>query len=235
MAKPAPRAGDGRFHSFRVNVEDLPRLPAYVARYVLEDPRRRPYLALWTSCTWGTGDRVALAMTAEPEGEYVRIVMHGYRGRVLVVRRPIHGGSLVTFWRCPSCARPVRYLYSLRATQSALVMDGPACSRCQRLRWSSQGRSRSPWMRGAGPLPRRPWDPAAVVSSPAVLAAQYPELAGLLGRGVTGAAPRWPTARAEETIRRQLGKMNTQIAALGKRLLVRSQCAPQRSRITSSR
>ncbi len=192
MVGTGSRAGDGRFSGFRVNTEDVPRLPAYVARYVLEDPRRRPYLALWTSYTWDAGDRVAMAMSAEPEGEYVRIGMpwtsggvgsgyaHGHGGRVLVVRRPIHGGSLVTLWRCPSCARPVRFLYFHRLTNWVLVMAGPACSRCQRLRWSSQGRRIPPFGHAMGPLPRRPWDPAAVVSSPAVLEAQSPELARFL-------------------------------------------------------
>jgi hypothetical protein len=204
----------GRFSGYRVNVEDVPRLPAYVARYVLEDRRQRPYLALWTSYSWGTGDGVALAVRVTAEGDAVRLESHGFSGRALVVRRPIPGGKVATFWRCPSCARPVRFLYVHQVTARGLHPSGPRCSRCNNLRWSSQGRTMLPGQRQLGPLPRQPWDPVACVSSPAVLEAQYPELARLLGLGVTGTAARWPTARAEEAIRRTLGRTSRQLARL---------------------
>ncbi len=46
---PAGRDADGRFSGPRVNVEQVPRLPTFPARWVLEDPRKRPYLVFWES------------------------------------------------------------------------------------------------------------------------------------------------------------------------------------------
>ena len=50
-ASPVSRKRDtaGRFAGPRANVEQVPRLPTFPARWVLEDPRRRPYLVFWTS------------------------------------------------------------------------------------------------------------------------------------------------------------------------------------------
>jgi hypothetical protein len=41
---------DGRFEgAYRVNVEDVPRRPAFPAAWTLSDPRGRPYFVFWTS------------------------------------------------------------------------------------------------------------------------------------------------------------------------------------------
>lgn len=174
------RGRGGRFAGARVNVEDVPRLPSIVARWVIEDPRRRPYLAVWRSL-WD--DSVALAVRATVEGDAVRLESPGISSRVLVVRRPIPGGKVAVFWRCPGCAHPARFLYPHQVTARGLRLAGPHCSHCQGLRWATQGRTMLPGQRQLGRLPRQPWDPVACVSSPAVLEALDPELASLLGCG----------------------------------------------------
>jgi putative ABC transport system substrate-binding protein len=64
----------GRFSGPRANAECVPRLPTFAARWVLEDPRRRPYLVFWTSddgeSRWGlkmapTDDPDAVSVTLE--------------------------------------------------------------------------------------------------------------------------------------------------------------------------
>jgi hypothetical protein len=57
VAGPDPTRGEevtrgprdhGRFAGVRYDVESIPRLPTFPARWALEDPRGRPYLVFWT-------------------------------------------------------------------------------------------------------------------------------------------------------------------------------------------
>lgn len=216
------RDGEGRFHGLRVNVEDVPRLPAYVARYALEDPRARPYLVAWTDQRYGEGERVALALRVEPlEGGRVRFLAPGLRETVETVRVPIPGGRAALLWRCPVCGVPRRFLYLHRLTGWGLFPGRVGCGRCNRLRWSSQGRPLGAFariMRGGrrrAPFPRSPWDPAAVVSSPAVLEAIAPELSALVLRErPTGRAMRVPTARDLEGVRKAVRRISANLSAL---------------------
>ncbi len=216
----------GRFHGLRVNVEDVPRLPAYVAHYVLEDPRARPYLVTWTDQRYGEGERVALAVRVEPrEGGRVRFLAPGLRETVGTVRVPIPGGRAALLWRCPLCGKARRFLYFHRVTGWGLYGGRAGCARCNGLRWSSQGRvigELARAMRGAWrrcPVPRRPWDPAAVVSSPAVLETIAPELSALLLlERPTGRALRVPTARDLESVRKGIGRISANLARLEARI-----------------
>ena len=204
---------EGRFYGLRVNVEDVPRLPAYVARYVLEDPRARPYLVTWTDRRIGENETVALALRVEPqEGGLVRFRTRGLEAIAGTVRVPIPGGRAALLWRCPLCARARRFLYLGRISSWGLGVARPGCARCNGLRWSSQGR---PLGRGrGGPLPRRPWDPVAVVSSPAALEAIDSRLPELLRAGPTGRTLRVPTARDLEGIRKSIRRISGKLAAL---------------------
>ena len=135
------RGSGGRFYGPRVNVEDVPRLPAYVARYALEDPRSRPYLVTWTDQRIGERERVALAVRVEPlEGGRVRFLAPGLGDDAGTVRVPIPGGRAALLWRCPICGVPRRFLYLHRLTGWGLSPGRVGCGRCNRLRWSSQGR-----------------------------------------------------------------------------------------------
>ena len=214
------RGAGGRFWGPRVNVEDGPRLPAYVARYALEDPRARPYLVAWTDRRYGDRERVRLAFKVEPrEGGRVRFLAPGLRETVGTVRVPIPGGRAALLWRCPRCARPARFLYVHRLSGANLWEGSPGCARCNGLRWGSQGRPLGGW-RGR-PLARHPWDPAAVVSSPAVLEATDPARAEILLETPTGGAYRVPTAREMERLGKDVARISRKLGALMARVGVR--------------
>ncbi len=214
----APRDLAGRFYGPRVNVEDVPRVPSTVARHVLEDPRRRPYLAVWAAFELRV-PRVALAVQVMPEGERVRFEAPGIHGYASTVRRPIPCSGSALFWRCPDCGNATRFLYLHRVGAHGLRPAGPGCAACSGLRWSSQGRpagavARALRGKGRPPLPRQPWDPAAVVSSPEVLKRVNPGLAFLLELGVTGRVPRRPTVRDAEALRGAVVKARRWLSAL---------------------
>src|SRR5215475_4785509 len=107
------RGSDGRFQCFhgqRINVESVPRLPTFPARWVLEDPRRRPYFVFWTDLFDETTISVAIRM--EPARDGILISNHRGEFQVGIVRRPLLGGRATPIlYRCPSCQWPRRYLY----------------------------------------------------------------------------------------------------------------------------
>src|SRR6267378_332405 len=103
----------GRFAGPRANVERVPRLPTFAARWVLEDPRRRPYLVFWTSddgeIRWG----LKMAPTDDPDAVFVTLE-GGQTQRLTIVRRPMpRGTGTVLFYLCSTCRKPRRYLYRL--------------------------------------------------------------------------------------------------------------------------
>src|SRR5882724_1373162 len=62
----------GRFSGARTNVEDMPRLPTFAARWTVEDRRGRPYIVFWE----GRGFFGAHALRMETTGrrDAVRVV-----------------------------------------------------------------------------------------------------------------------------------------------------------------
>ncbi len=180
--KRGARDSDGRFSGPRVNVESVPRLPTFPARWVLEDPRRRPYFVFWTSF-WTSEDgdiRYGLRMAPSEAGDAVLITFENEEtSRISILRRPLpRGTGTALLYRCPWCQKPRRYLYRLTLNGTKLVdYLGLRCQVCARLRFGSQGRYRGELDQmlsaalGAGrrePLPRQPWDPRAV-SDPRML------------------------------------------------------------------
>jgi hypothetical protein len=77
----------GRFAGPRANVERVPRLPTFPARWVLEDPRRRAYLVFWNT---ENGDTPwALKMEPTDEADAVHVTLGGGQTqRLTIVRRP---------------------------------------------------------------------------------------------------------------------------------------------------
>src|SRR5215467_2597735 len=102
------RGPDGRFEGPRVNVEDVPRLPTFPARWVLEDPRKRPYFVYWAP---GNGPAWALKMASAEEGRAVAVTFeNGATQRIAVLRRRLPKGTGTSLlYLCPSCQRPCRY------------------------------------------------------------------------------------------------------------------------------
>ena len=98
---------DGRFTGPRWNVEGIPRLPTFPARWVLEDPRRRPYLVFWGP---EHGPAFALKMMPSAEGDAVLIKFkNGKMQQISILRRPLpRGTGTAIFYICPSCQKPRR-------------------------------------------------------------------------------------------------------------------------------
>lgn len=225
----------GRFSGPRLNVEEIPRLPTFPARWLLDDPRGRPYLVAWPSSTAPGSPAFALRLERESGSLHdVRLVFADGTTQTLEVswRSAPAGGEVIVFV-CPECRRGTRYLYFHTAAAFGPAPEPPAlgqarCRRCLGLRWSTQGKRRDPLARAAArivaeetgraraPYPRRPWDPVAV-SSPALLTQARLERAPRLVEPLVG--PGAPTASAsrrrtvEARLRRRRGDPRGQFAA----------------------
>jgi hypothetical protein len=168
----------GRFEgAYRVDVEDVPRLPTFPAAWTLSDPRGRPYLVFWVSPHDGTLTRV-LRMESVQQGAAVQLTIPDVGVfRIPIVRRPLprRGGQAILY-RCPGCSEPRRHLY-LRSLVIGRLVDyqGPLCQACAGLRWASQGRYLGVLHRL--PFPRHPRDPRAV-SDPRLILDEFPDLVG---------------------------------------------------------
>ena len=119
MEKPRKRGPDGRFTGPRWDVEGIPRLPTFPARWVLDDPRRRPYLVFWGP---EHGPAFALKMMPSAEGDAVLIEFkNGKTQQILILRRPLpRGTGTAIFYKL------VEHL-------------GLRCQVCAGLRFASQG------------------------------------------------------------------------------------------------
>jgi hypothetical protein len=175
------RDWQGRFDGPRVDVESVPRLPTFPARWALYDPRRRPYFIFWVSRSGSIA--YALRMTRVDHGTGLTLeTPGGTRRRINVIRRSLpRGTGTGLFYVCPHCQKPRRYLYAGSISEGRLVdYFGWRCQECCGLRWGSQGRYRRQLDRALfgthvrAPLPRQPWDPRAV-SDPRLLLDEFPD------------------------------------------------------------
>jgi len=182
---------DGRFEgTYRVDVEDVPRLPTFPAAWALADPRHRPYFVFWTSPFDSTLTRI-LRMESVQQGAAVQLTIPDVGVfQIPIVRRPLpRRGGFSILYRCPGCSEPRRYLY-LRSLVIGRLVDyqRPLCQACAGLRWASQGRYLGVLHRafraGLGlqpsdrfPFPRHPRDPRAV-SDPRLILDEFPDLVG---------------------------------------------------------
>jgi hypothetical protein len=138
----------GRFHGPRVNCENLPCLPVKTLEWVLNDPRKLPYLLVWRdeeSESIVVVARVAIAVWDDtPETRCVSIKQPGgLQHWVRTFKRPLpRNGGKTTFMICPVCASPRRRLYpfSLNPTgRHAVFADSWQCRGCAQLRYASEG------------------------------------------------------------------------------------------------
>jgi hypothetical protein len=174
-----PRGWNQHFLGFqrRVNCESVPRLPAAAVRWVLDDPRRTPYLFLWRRDdrpVSGVPENVEAARVAallggpppvRPGEEWVGITRPlgqvGYVHALQLVRRslPRNGGEDVLLL-CPLCRKPRRYLYAWEVVRSRLVSRPWHCRTCAGLRYQSEGTYIARGWRALGGYPRpETWDP----------------------------------------------------------------------------
>ena len=189
--KAAKRARDreGRFCGPRFNLEKVPRLPTFPARWALADPYGRPYFVFWT--TEDGALSYSLHMARTDRGTAVQVTMpNGASRPIRIVRRPLPSGTgTMILYCCPICEKPRRYLYRLVRTADGLAdYFGLQCQACAGLRWASQGRYRNSIEREVsstidvvygrrmrGLVPRYPWEPRAV-SDPRMVVAAFPHL-----------------------------------------------------------
>lgn len=131
----------GRFTSptgrDRVDLESICRLPSSAARLVLEDPWRRPHLAIWASLEDECEPDVMLRLERAGE-DLVRLTSDAVDVgvQVRVTRRRGPGNLVTVLWGCPSCGGTRRFLY-------VDIGMSPRCRGCARLRWASEGRHRA--------------------------------------------------------------------------------------------
>ena len=136
---------DPLFAGARFNVECVPRLPTFPARWVLEDLRGRPYFVFWVTDAGSLRDPLRLERV--DGGKAVRVTTPTGTGRrIEIVRRPSPNGTgTVHLYQCPICEKPRRYVYPLAASGGRLVdCFGPQCQACAKLRWARAHPLRSP-------------------------------------------------------------------------------------------
>jgi hypothetical protein len=143
------RRYDGRFFGRRVNCEQVPALPAWAVRRVLDDPRKIPYLLIWKS-PWDSEVKEAvrvsnLGMTPYlPEANSIEVKRtDGSVAYLRVFKRslPRNVGNYLLL-ACPVCCSLRRALYGWEPggeyTSSALRSQWQ-CRTCAGLRYASEG------------------------------------------------------------------------------------------------
>jgi hypothetical protein len=158
----------GRFIGERTNVEDVPRLPTFPARWVLEDPRGRPYLVSWEPRGVLSGHGLKMEKIHREDAVRVTTETGATRELTLEWRAMPRGSGRALFYRCPGCDQPRRCLYRLPVDGfvGSLLLR---CQRCAKLTFECQGqyvnavgRLFRDCLRADGDkLPRDRWDPRA--------------------------------------------------------------------------
>jgi hypothetical protein len=135
-----------------VNCERVPLLPARVVAWMLDDPRKIPYLLIWKSHSDGTVKEAArIAPYYEAAGRggpdwTGAFEIKGHDGtrdfiRTLLRTLPRNRGR-VRLLICPYCSIPRRGLYGWepggRFTNS-VVRSTWGCRKCKGLRYASEG------------------------------------------------------------------------------------------------
>jgi hypothetical protein len=155
------RGYGGRYSGRRVNCEDVPVLPADNVRLVLDDPRKVPYLFVWTSPSdVEPREAVRVAPYREPPNRFnidwtgwVEIKdTEGRYTRVKTIWRamPRNGGTYLLLV-CPGCFRPRRALYGWAhgGKWSGCSVKGRwQCRESAELRYASEGGALRPRGRG---------------------------------------------------------------------------------------
>src|SRR6266478_3496091 len=101
----AARDDCGRFSGVRFDVEHVPRLPPFPARWALEDPRGCPYLVFWTTEAEAGSLCYLLRMQRIDSGKAVKVTKpSGASQRIEIMRRPSPNrtGAMIRY-RCPVC------------------------------------------------------------------------------------------------------------------------------------
>ena len=139
----------GRFFGPRVNCEQVPLLPAWDVRRVLDDPRKIPYLLFWSCPQDGAIKDAVRATRVPPPACFPGVEAIELRrsarsvSDLHVFRRPMpRNGGCDVLLECPGCHRLKRALYGWTAggttTHSAFLAQWQ-CRDCAGLRYASEG------------------------------------------------------------------------------------------------
>jgi hypothetical protein len=143
-----PKQYEGRFYGRRVNCENVPLLPASTASQVLEDPRKIPYLLIWSGDSGQIKEAARLVAYSEPNRldwtgwiEIKRV--DGTRALIRTLERRVLGtGAKARLLVCPVCSEPRRALYGWEPGgnyTSSAQRSRWQCRSCAGLRYSSEG------------------------------------------------------------------------------------------------
>ena len=141
------RRSAGRFCGFRVNCEQVPQLPAWAIREVLDDPRKIPYLLVWKKRSPGELTEAIRVVRRGAGANADEVELKRTDGTVVVIHlvwRPLpRGGGRSLFLICPCCGRPCRALYGAEVGDDGhfyVVRRADwECRTCAKLRYSSEG------------------------------------------------------------------------------------------------
>ena len=142
----------GRFFGRRVNCEQVPQLPAWAVAWVLNDPRKIPYLFVWKRPEDSSvREVVRLSAYSKPASEspsdwadWAEIKRpDGTRDLIRTLVRPLpRNGGQARLLICPYCKIPRRGLYRWelggRYTSSS-TRSTWGCRKCNLLRYGSEG------------------------------------------------------------------------------------------------
>lgn len=148
IRKRTPRGWRGRYIGFRVNCESVPLLPAWAVRWVLDDPRKIPYLFVWKSPWTGEVKEATRVTRYTPAPPF-------WSDDLVEVKRTDGGVSILRFvWRelprnrgrsllltCWFCMTPRGALYGWEACRHTYNVKRAewACRACAGLRYASEG------------------------------------------------------------------------------------------------
>jgi hypothetical protein len=143
---------EGRFFGRRVNCEQVPFLPAWAVAWVLDDPRKIPYLLVWKRPEDNSVREVVRAFAySEPPREFplnwtgwVEIKRpDGTRDLIRTLLRPLpRNGGKARLLICPYCKIPRRGLYGWKLgghCTSRVTRSTWECRKCNSLRYASEG------------------------------------------------------------------------------------------------
>ena len=135
---------EGRFDGPRVDCEQVPLLPAKAVAWVLDDPRKIPYLLIWKRPEDSTVREVVRVSACSDLAGWAEIKRpDGARDLIRTVLQPLpRNGGQARLLICPYCKIPRRGLYGWELGgqhTSSSTRSTWGCRRCNLLRYASEG------------------------------------------------------------------------------------------------
>ena len=135
---------EGRFDGPRVDCEQVPLLPARSVAWVLDDPRKIPYLFLWKRAQDSSvREAVRVSACSELAGWAEIKRPDGIRDLIRTLLEPLpRNGGQARLLICPYCKIPRRGLYGWEVGgqhTSSSTRSTWGCRRCKLLRYASEG------------------------------------------------------------------------------------------------